>query len=166
MAAGITVVIVLIMVLAMVDWYVMTIVNPAYSYSTPQTMAIFNSHYWFWLTVLILAFGFCCAALMKVTYSYSPVGDYLAGMVVVADILLYVGNFEDDMYFLLGQHSFPSNTTQWTWMEQYKLFGFWTTSNQIVWSIFWLLIVLPAAIYVFTRAIRKYKRTRILVRFS
>ena len=157
MAAGVAVVVALIMVLAMVDWYVMTIVDPAYSYDTAQQMATFNSHYLFWFTALILMFGFGCAALIKVAYSYSPVGNYLAGMVVVADIILYVGNFEDDMYFLLGQHGFPSNNIQWSWMYQYKLFGFWTTTNQIEWSIFWLLIVLPTSIYLFSRVIRKYR---------
>ena len=165
-AAGIAVVAVLIMVLAMVDWYVMTIVNPAYSYSTVDEMATFNTHYWFWLGALMIMFGFACAALIKVAYAYSPISNYLAGMVVATDIILVIAGFEDDMFFLLGQHGFPSNSVQWNWMYEYKIFGFWTTTNQIEWGIFWILIVLPITIGVSWKAMQKYKRKRFFVRFA
>lgn len=97
--------------------------------------------YGFWFTAVMFMFGFGIACALGYVYRASKAGGVLFGTVVVATALLIISGFEDCMYFLLGQGSFPANNVNWDWMIQAKWWGFWNTTDVIAWLSIWLLIL-------------------------
>ncbi|MGD2065913.1 MAG: hypothetical protein PVI43_01925 [Candidatus Bathyarchaeota archaeon] len=78
----------------------------------------------------------------------------LAYQLVIFTLLLYTRNLklfvlfqafvltstQDLVYFALWESSFPAS--DWVWMNQYSLFGFWNTATQILLSLGSLSIIL------------------------
>ncbi len=102
-----------------------------------------SERYGFWFNFVLFMFGFVPALLLGYLYRASKAGVVLFGTIVVATAIVIFANFEDCMYFLLGQRSFPANNVNWNWMWQANAIGrgFWNTSDQILWTVTWLIVL-------------------------
>lgn len=110
--------------------------------------------YGFWFSSTMVMFGVILAVALGVVYE-----SVVLGITVVASTaILLFGNFEDCMYFALGQGYFPANSTNWQWMwqSQSSFFGFWNTPDQILWTIMWVGLVLPIVVYVGLTHLKSY----------
>jgi hypothetical protein len=96
--------------------------------------------YAFWFNTAMFMFGFG-TALTLLELNPRKQGPALFATITVSTAILIFANFEDCMYFLLGAGGFPANNVQWNWMIQYKWFHSWTTPDQLIWTIGFLLIL-------------------------
>jgi len=139
-----------IAVFAMVDYQVM-LRSP---YKLPEEQIAY-SNYIFWITATMFMFGVAAAVVSYILFQKSPLAETLATSIIVSTILLIVSGLEDFLYFMWAG-GLPAGDVQWTWMFQHKLFGSWSTNLHILWMLFWLGLVLPAALYYFLRETGKY----------
>ena len=65
---------------------------------------------------------------------------------------------QDLFFFGLWCGSFPPETVNWWWMPTYRIFGFWSTSTQFVFSILVNVLVFAIAFIHFTFIIEKRNR--------
>jgi hypothetical protein len=101
--------------------------------------------YGFWLMASMFMFGLIPATIISIIYWLTDgfkIAQIMFWTILVSTALLIASNLEDCMYFLFGARDcFPTNTANWNWMLQAKLFGFWDTTNQVEWTIIFLLIL-------------------------
>ena len=133
----------------MLDYNVNTL-HGGYDLTSPSGIQQFQD-YTNWFTLLMASFGILVALILLAVYYKSPIGKILFGTIISSTAIILFSGFEDCMYFILGNHVFPPESTNWVWMWQSKtsLFGYyWVSSRQIEWTLFWMVIVLPIIIYV------------------
>jgi hypothetical protein len=98
----------------------------------------------------MLMVGVFGAIIAKLALPKKPLGTKLAAAILFSTIIMMIGNLEDWLYYIIGQHSIPPLDSQMNWLFQsgtvsYWLgwSGSWTVLNTLVWSIIWLFIILP-----------------------
>ena len=102
------------------------------------------SNYNFWFNAVMFMPGLIVATVLGLVY-WGKIGTVMFCSVIVSTLLLIESGFEDLMYFLTYR-GLPLNSVNWNWMWQAKTFGFWNSTNQVEWTIIFLLIT---AIFLF-----------------
>jgi hypothetical protein len=135
------------------DWVVNSWVNNPYVDSPERDS--WNQTYWTTLSVAMLMIGVSGAIFVKLVLPNRKVGTTLSIAILFSTVVMILGNLEDWLYYLLGPHSIPPFDSQMDWLFQSQTvsywFGFngsWTVFNTLVWSVVWLLIILPVGLVV------------------
>jgi len=115
------------------------------------------NRYWVWMNVTILMFAVIAAVAF---WAGAPMGKQTTTIVyaiLMSGVVLLISGLEDDMYFLINEGKLPSNDVQWTWMSQYRAWGFWNTRTHLLWMGFWLFLVLPVLWILIYRITHRYR---------
>jgi hypothetical protein len=112
--------------------------------------------YWTWMNVIILMFSVVAAVAFWAGAPMSKQTTQIIYGILVSGFILLISGFEDVMYFL-NHGNLPAADVQWTWMAQYRMWGFWNTRCHLLWMSFWLFMVLPFVWIVIYQTTRKYR---------
>ena len=134
--------------IAMVDWDVGTVSNPAYNFLSAQTMAQYAQLYSTDLTIAMIMFGVVAIAIVLAICGDTLTGKLLSLGIGLTIAYFLIGSAEDVLYFLWGMHGLPPDTLCWSWMWEYKYFadriwGYWDSSNQVLWTLLWVAVITP-----------------------
>ena len=109
-----------------------------------QVINAYSSNYNFWFNAIMFTPGLIVATVLGLVY-WGKIGTAMFCSIITSTLLLIESGFEDLMYFLTYR-GLPLNSVNWNWMWQAKTFGFWNSTNQVEWTIIFLLIT---AIFLF-----------------
>lgn len=140
-----------IAVFAMVDFQVMQ----HQTYQLPEEQEAYNV-YIFWVSATMLMFGIAEAVLIIVIFRFSPIRFILSGTVLLSTIIVIFSGLEDIIFFAI-QGGLPADNVNWKWMWQARVWGFWNSTEQAMWTIFWLGAVLPIVLFVSIKIMNTYK---------
>ena len=111
-----------------------------------QVINAYSSNYNFWFNAVMFTPGLIVATVLGLVY-WGKIGTAMFCSIITSTLLLIESGFEDLMYFLTYR-GLPLNSVNWNWMWQAKYIGngFWDTTNQVEWTIIFLLVT---AIFLF-----------------
>lgn len=140
-----------ICIYSIVDWYVMA------GYFGWGSEGEILPRYWIWMNVTILMFAVVSAVAF---WAGAPMGKQTTQIVygiLISGVVLLISGLEDVMYFLINEGKLPADNKQWTWMAQYRAWGFWNTKTHLIWMSVWLFIVLPLLWILVYKSTRHYR---------
>jgi hypothetical protein len=137
-------------VFAMFDWVIGLWVNNPYVDSPERTN--WNQVYWAMLGIAMLAVGVFGAIVVKLSLPNRALSTKLSVGILFSTVVMIVGNLEDWLYYIIGQQSIPALDTNMNWLFQASLNnGYWFMWQLIIWSSFWLFVVLPIGLILIFR---------------
>ncbi len=138
---------------AMLDWQVMS--HATYDLTNPIEFMQYNN-YAFWLAVTLSMPGIAMSVVTCAIYwSVKRVRAVLPGAILACTFVLLVSGLEDWIYFALGANELPAPDMRWNWLLQNRVFGFWDTTTQVVWTMLWMLIAIPLISFALRRSVKR-----------
>ena len=127
-----------ILALVIVDYWV---IYGLFNLGGESTERITVWRYWVAMSalVIIIGGGMTIAFWSGSLFQKQQVPTVMFG-VFGSMIIILVSTVWDIMFFLYSGGLLPE-TVQWTWMMQYRLFGYWTTKEQLIWTTGWLALL-------------------------
>ena len=117
-----------------------------------QVINAYSSNYNFWFNAVMFTPGLIVATVLGLVY-WGKIGTAMFCSIITSTLLLIESGFEDLMYFLTYR-GLPLNSVNWNWMWQAKTFGFWNSTNQVEWTIIFLLVT-AIFLFIMTKIIGK-----------
>ncbi len=138
---------------AMLDWQVMS--HATYDLTNPSEFMQYNN-YSFWLAVTLSMPGIAMSVVTCAIYwPFKRIRTVLPAAILACTFVLLISGLEDWIYFAFGANELPPPDMRWNWLLQNRIFGFWDTTTQVVWTLLWMLIAIPLISFVLRRSVKR-----------